>query len=62
MRSMPTVTTRWGACLIAASAAASSASFMIMPPWMLPALLASVTPIQCVSRRTIGKPAWAAPD
>src|SRR5437660_5327190 len=45
---MPTVTTRWRECLMAASAAASSASFMIVPPWMLPALLASVTPIQWV--------------
>ena len=30
---------------MAASAAASSASFMIVPPWILPAVLASVTPI-----------------
>ena len=45
---MPTVTTRWRECLMAASAAASSASFMIVPPWMLPRLLASVTPIRWV--------------
>src|SRR5689334_320845 len=47
--SMPTVTTRVPACLIAASAAASSASLMIVPPWTLPALLASVMPIHRIS-------------
>ena len=43
---MPTVTTRWREYLIAASPATSSASFMIVPPWMLPALLAAVMPIR----------------
>jgi hypothetical protein len=47
--SMPTVTTRPRACLIADSAAASSASLMIVPPWTLPAALASVIPIQRMS-------------
>src|SRR5947209_20476529 len=43
---MPAVTTRRPECLIAARPAASSASLRTVPPWTLPALLASVTPIQ----------------
>src|SRR5437868_944649 len=46
---MPTVTTRLRECLIAASAAASSAIRITVPPWTLPAELASVIPIHRIS-------------
>ena len=40
------VTTRPPASRVAAIAAASSHSFMICPPWTLPAMLASCTPVR----------------
>jgi hypothetical protein len=49
MRSIAAVTTRLRECLIAASAAASSTSFMTVPPWTLPAELAWPIPIQRAS-------------
>ncbi len=49
MRSMPAVTTRWRECLIAARPAASSQSFITVPPWTNPALLASSRLIQRTS-------------
>ena len=49
MRSMLAVTTRLRECLIAASPAASSHSFMTVPPCTKPAPLASSGPIQWAS-------------
>lgn len=54
MRSMAAVTTRVPQWRIAAMPATSSQSFMIVPPWTLPAVFASVTPIQCVSTASSG--------
>ena len=49
IRSMAAVTTRQRECLIAATPAASSHSFITVPPWTKPALLASTMAIQRTS-------------
>ena len=49
MRSIAAVTTRRPECLIAARPAASSASFITVPPWTLPALFASAMLISLAS-------------
>src|SRR5687767_748761 len=48
MRSSAAVTTRVPQCLTAATPATSSTIFMSVPPWTLPAVLASWMPIQRV--------------
>ena len=47
------VTTRPPARRVAAIAATSSHSFMIQPPWTLPAMFASCTPMRYVSTDTV---------
>ena len=49
MRSMLAVTVRRRECRTAAMPAASSTSFMTVPPWMSPLEFASPIPIQCAS-------------
>ena len=52
IRSTPAVTTRHPEWRIAAIPATSSQRDMIRPPWMLPAVLASPTPVQRVRTET----------
>ena len=54
MRSIAAVTTRVPQWRMAAIPATSSQSFMIDPPCTLPAVFASMTPIQCVSTASAG--------
>jgi hypothetical protein len=47
--SIETVTARPPQCLMAASPAAVSTSFMTTPPWTMPAMFASVISMSCTS-------------